>query len=710
MESFSKRSPIRAPAFAYASIALAAVVSGSALAAPHRSAGPKSQRERLGAPALTASPPAPSSSVSVTDIGPEQGVVPGIDGILVNPLDPGQLLAPSRASVFKSVDGGRHWRPARAGLVQKDGSPALIANLRRVPGQPLTVYASSEGGLFRSTDFGDHWTALARYDLDDVTASPADPSRLLAVGADYATGGSVLYLSSDAGATFAAVDGAGVPGPLDGPQFTNVTFSPCDPAVAFVVDGFFGLFRSADGGATFTPVAGTDAAVHPLEVFPHPARPEVVFLQVWLTSTGLLRSDDGGLTFAEVHGGLPEAGFFSGIEFVAFDPYDAAVIYATGPYGAFRSTDGGLTFAPLGLTDSQLGPPEFGGAITLTVDPAKPRTLYVNTAKGNFKSVDGGATFRAISSGFRATTVTGFALSSDGESLYVVADAVLLRSRDRGERYEQLVLPGGVYPTTVAVSPRDSDTIYLTTTSAGFFRSIDAGSTWIAAQGDTSSMRGRIFIDPRTPSDVYVFGGPLYRSTDGGATFSVTASFSYTSELAFDPARPGVAYSTGGRGFASEPLLLKSSDAGATFAGTLPGLGFVTALAVSADGVVYAGGLVQQDLTKPYPSYDVAQFLVRSTDGGATFTAADAGLAGRDVSWIGIESAGAPRLFAYSRGPYNVAYQENGTTLYSSTDGLTWSVLDPLSGTFPAQVFARDPFVRGRIYLGGVSVLAVDVH
>jgi photosystem II stability/assembly factor-like uncharacterized protein len=708
MESFSQRSPIRAPAFPFASIALAAAVAGSAVAAPHRSAGPKSQRERRSAAASAASPPAPSSGVRVVDIGPERGIVPGIDGILVNPLDPDQLLAPSYASVFKSTDAGRRWRSVRAGLFQADGSPALVTNLRRVPGQPFTVYASSEGGLFRSTDFGDHWIALARDDLDDVAANPADSSRLLAVGSDYDTRSSVLYLSTDAGATFAVVDGAGLPGLLDGPHFTNVTFSPRDAAVAFVVDGNSGLWRSGDRGATFTPVAGTDA-VHPLEVFPHPARPEVVFLQALLSSTGLLRSDDGGLTFAEVHGGLPETGFFYGIEFVAFDPHDAAVIYATGPDGVFRSADGGRTFAPLGLTASQLGPPENGGAITLTVDPARQRTLYVNTPEGNFKSVDGGATFRAISSGFRATTVTDFALSSEGEALYVVADATLLRSRERGEGYEPIALPDGVYPRTVAVSPRDPDIIYLTTTSAGFFRSTDAGRTWTAAEGDTSFVTGRIFIDPRAPSDVNVFGGGLYRSTDGGVSFSATPIYSYTSALAFDPARPGVVYSTGGRGF-DQPLLLKSSDAGATFAGTLQGLGLATALAVSPDGVVYVGGLVQQDLTKPYPTYDVDQFLVRSTDGGATFTAVDAGLAGRDISWIGIESGGSSRLFAYSRGPYNVAYQGSGTTLYSSTDGLSWSVLDPLSGTFPAQVFALDRSVRGRIYLGGVSLLAVDVR
>ncbi len=383
------------------------------------------------------------------------------------------------------------------------------------------------------------------------------------------------------------------------------------------------------------------------------------------------------------------------------------MIYATGPQGAFRSADGGRTFAPLGLDASQLGPPDRGGAIALTVDPSRSRTLYLNTPEGNFKSVDGGASFRSISSGFRATTVTGLAISAEGGALYVVADATLLRSRERGARWEPIALPDGVFPETVAVSPRDPDTIYAGT-SQGLFRSADAGRTWIAARGADGVTGGNIFIDPRAPADVYLFGGDLYRSTDGGRSFSAALLASFSSALAFDPARPGVVYSTGGVGF-DLPLLLKSSDAGATFAGSLPGIGLITALAVAPDGALYAAGLVQQDLSKPYPSFDVDQFLVRSTDGGATFTAADAGLSRRNVSWLGVEPRGAQRLFAYSRGPYAGPYQGNETTLYSSTDGLSWSVLDPLSGTFPAEALALDPSSRGRLYLGGVSLLAVDV-
>lgn len=650
---------------------------------------------------------APGAAVRWRDIGPERGVVPGLDGILVNPLDPDQLLAPSRVSVFKSSDAGASWRPARAGLLQASGAPALVANLRRAPGRPLTVYGTSEDGLFRSTDFGEGWTALAPLDLDDVAPDPADPARLLAVGVDYDTGSSRLLLSTDGGASFAAVEGSGLPGPLDFAEFTNLAFSPGDPATVFVAESYSGLWRSTDGGATFALVDST-SFLHPLQVFPLPSRPEVVFLQAALTATGLMRSDDGGATFVEVLGGLPAPGFFRGVQFVAFDPRDDRSVYAASPSGAYHSSDGGNTFAPLGLTAAQLGPPAYGGAITLTVDPVRRRTLYVNTPLGNFKSVDGGRSFRGASSGFRATTVTGFAQAGrEGEPLYVVADSMLLRGDDGGEGYQQVLLPDGAYPRVVAVSPRSPGTLYVTLEGSGFLRSTDGGLTWKAPSGDASSLGGRIFVDPRAPDDVFVFYAGLWRSADAGATFTAVADSS-NPLLAFDPIRPGVVYAGGGRGF-DLPLLLKSSDAGATFAGTLPGLGYATALAVSRDGVVYVGGLVQQDLTKPYPSFDVANSLVRSGDGGATFAAADVGLSGRDVSWIGIEAGRAGRLFAYSRGGYNPAYQGDGTTLYLSTDGASWSVLDPLAGTFPAQVFAVDPEVRGRIYLGGASLLAVDV-
>lgn len=454
----------------------------------------------------------------------------------------------------------------------------------------------------------------------------------------------------------------------------------------------------------------------PLQVFPHPSRRGVVFLQATFTATGLMVSTDDGASFSEVTGGLPlvgpgyQFGPGYGVQYVAFDPQDAGTLYVASPLGLFRSTDGGRTFAALGLTEAQRGDPNHGGAITLTVDPVHRKTLYVNTAEGNFKSVDGGRTFTAINRGFRATTVTGLSLAgADGETLYAVADAYLFKSSDRGE-YQRLPLPPGVFAANVAASPADPQALFLTTTRKGFFHSADGGRSWTPAVGDTSGVTGHITVDPRNPMSVYVVNSSVFHSADRGVTFTKADISSSSAGLALDPQRPGVLYLTGGRGF-DFPLLFKSVDGGASFTGTLQGLGFANSLALSPhDGrTVYVGGIVQKDLTKPYPSYDIDKFLVRSSDGGATWVPADAGLFGRDVSWIGVDPFNPAHVYVYSRGGYSPYLQGDETKLFASEDGgLTWSLLDPLSGSFPGQLFALDPARRGRLFVGGASLLQVD--
>src|SRR5690349_2497685 len=55
-------------------------------------------------------------SVEVTDVGPERGYVLGLDGFLIDPDNPSEILASTKLGVFKSADGGRNWRSASAGI------------------------------------------------------------------------------------------------------------------------------------------------------------------------------------------------------------------------------------------------------------------------------------------------------------------------------------------------------------------------------------------------------------------------------------------------------------------------------------------------------------------------------------------------------------------------------------------------------------------
>jgi photosystem II stability/assembly factor-like uncharacterized protein len=117
----------------------------------------------------------------------------------------------------------------------------------------------------------------------------------------------------------------------------------------------------------------------------------------------------------------------------------------------------------------------------------------------------------------------------------------------------------------VAVAPSNGDVVWVgsgesnnmrsSSWGIGVFKSTDGGKTWSKPMLPATQHIGRIVIDPRDPDVVYVAAnGPLwgpggdrglYKTTDGGATWTNTKSLSETTgftEIVMDPANPDVLY------------------------------------------------------------------------------------------------------------------------------------------------------------------------
>ncbi len=124
-----------------------------------------------------------------------------------------------------------------------------VTNLVIDPTNAAITYASTSYTLFKSTDAGVTWQELTqdfgRFPIADLEFDPAHPGQLYVVG----LGGGV-FRTSDGGATFTRVtpvpvDAATVDGPWD------VAISQDGNTIYYsTISGQF--FRSTDGGATFT--------------------------------------------------------------------------------------------------------------------------------------------------------------------------------------------------------------------------------------------------------------------------------------------------------------------------------------------------------------------------------------------------------------------------------------------------------------------------
>jgi len=231
-----------------------------------------------------------------------------------------------------------------------------------------------------------------------------------------------------------------------------------------------GLFASADGGETFTHVAGLRQ---------HPTLPQ------W-------QPGNGGLC---LHTILPHPN----------DPQQMWV--AASAVGTFYTSDGGQTWVPRneGIRADYM-PPEAKSEVGYCVHkvamaPGMPNRLYQQSHQGVYRSDDGGQTWTWLTDGLPSTF--GFPIAShprDPETVYVIplsgdegrlmpgGMAAVWRSRNGGAAWERLSngLPQTAAHVTVlrdalAVDAMDPAGVYFGTSTGQLFVSGDEGETWTLA-------------------------------------------------------------------------------------------------------------------------------------------------------------------------------------------------------------------------------------
>ncbi|GLI02659.1 xyloglucanase [Phytohabitans aurantiacus] len=193
-----------------------------------------------------------------------------------------------------STDGGTTWTPATtepAGT-SGGGTVAVSADGTRI------VWAPAGGEVGWSADAGATWTASA-----GVPAGARVESDRASASTFYAYAGGAFYRSVDGGATFTATAASGLP--AEG----NVRFGAVPGAAGDVwlaggaEGGVYGLWRSTDGGASFTRLSNVEEA--DAVGFGKAARgrsyPSVFITAQIRGVRGIFRSDDAGKHWVRVN-------------------------------------------------------------------------------------------------------------------------------------------------------------------------------------------------------------------------------------------------------------------------------------------------------------------------------------------------------------------------------------------------------------------------
>ena len=392
------------------------------------------------APALAAQPYDPS-------------LFSGLRWRLVGPFRGGRVLTaagvpgePERF-YFGSVGGGV-WRTDNAGRTWAplfDGQPiASIGALAVAPSDPRILYVGSGeadmrsdisygNGVYRSADGGATWWRVGLEDtrqIGRILVDPRDPNRVFVAALGHAYGPNAqrgVFRSVDGGATWSRVlfrdENAGA---------IDIAFDPGDSRTLLAAlwqtrrppwnvyppsnGPGSGLYRSRDGGDTWTAITGHGFPAEKLgriRIAFAPSRPSRVYALVDAAEGGLYVSEDGGTSWrrASADRRIWERGwYFAG---VTVDPRDPDVVYACDT-AMYRSTDGGRTFVPF------KGSPGGDDYHQLWIDPGDSRRMIFASDQGAAVSVDGGKTW---SSWYNQPTAQFYHVATDDRSPYWIYGA-----------------------------------------------------------------------------------------------------------------------------------------------------------------------------------------------------------------------------------------------------------------------------------------------
>jgi len=268
------------------------------------------------------------------------------------------VFSGSRDALLKSTDGGDSWDRIELSRIENRGQPYptwIVLSPNFAVDQ--TLYFGTRGhGILKSSDGGLN-SAVIWDGMGKVINSLVMSSDFIADGTLFASvRGEGVYKTEDWGETWESVNNGLTL--IETWKFTGSHSS--DKDILLVISPNYsedktlfagsekaeGLFKTADGGASWQKLAGIayDGEVYILSTGISPDYGNDETLIVSVKGRGLFRTDNGGLTFVEIGDELLNNNH--AIELIEFSPLYSAdnTIYAASDEEIFRSTDGGDTW------------------------------------------------------------------------------------------------------------------------------------------------------------------------------------------------------------------------------------------------------------------------------------------------------------------------------------------------------------------------------
>ncbi|HEX8722174.1 MAG TPA: YCF48-related protein [Pyrinomonadaceae bacterium] len=514
-----------------------------------------------------------------------------IFAIEIDDRNPDHIIASACSGIYETRNAGANWKKVNGIPSQSRRTRSILQN----PGRPDTIYAGTTEGFWMSTNGGGDWkvtTNRQSFEVNAIAVHPSNPDtvyigtnnygvmvshdggrnfapsnggysgrrayavvpdrekpgRVYATTINTATGGGYFYVSNDLGQTW-QLSARNMPPRLIA---YSILQDARDGQVIYLGTNY-GLYRSADRGASWAPVTAPKPKAAPRarsrrgstaarpasaaaasssgqETAPAPApaakptpNDTVKRAQEALNVAGFAVGKPDGIAGTRTVAQLRK--FQAAKSIPVTGKFDAATFVALGLAGGMQEAGAladALQDAPRFLTDTI-------NQLVYTGDERGGQPgMFAATNAGLFRSYDLTKGWERVSFGgaFDARTLCVSTSPVEPETIFVgTSNSGVLVSRDNGKTWEAVRgVPSEAPVNVIERDPKRPENVYVGTTQT-FYVSHNGGQQWQRRGGNLPlGSFTSILVNPENPDEVFVGnayerGGKVFTAVEGGGVF-----------------------------------------------------------------------------------------------------------------------------------------------------------------------------------------------
>ncbi|MDI9310928.1 MAG: T9SS type A sorting domain-containing protein [Limnohabitans sp.] len=434
--------------------------------------------------------------------------------LVIHPTNNQILWCNTNAGIFKTTNGGTSWTNVQAGDFAQ-------GSLRLKPTDPTTVYAVNYNRFYKSTNTGTSFTNITtglptssgRLVMD---VTPANSSYVYILSATTGNGFQGIYRSTDSGATWAKT--ATTTDVFESTQsWYDLAFAVSSANANEIYTGCLNVWKSTDGGTTMTKVNNWNAPTS--ATYTHA---DIHFLGFF--GTKLFVGSDGGIyvssnnatSFSSLTNGLQISQFYklsvskqSASKMVGGLQDNGGHAFSNNIWKNYYGADGMDAGVDPNNSNKYYGFIQYGGSMYISANGGDSNAGGVGAPSAETGTGDDGGNW-----------VTPMAINAAGEVFSGYSRLYKLSGNSWAQQSTGTVGSGDIE--LIAIAPSD-DNIMFVSNGSTLYKSTNKGINFTSVYTATSTITS-ICVHYSNTNIIYLTtsgtGGQALKSTNGGTTFT----------------------------------------------------------------------------------------------------------------------------------------------------------------------------------------------